>query len=69
LAVRIWAAALHAWPVFLAAALARESGYSLLFGDGLSLLNANAPGQNRGGTISALYLVAYLMQGLIALVL
>ena len=43
--------------------------YSLLFSGGLGLLNANAPSHHRGGTLSALFLVAYLAQGAIALLL
>jgi MFS family permease len=43
--------------------------YSLLFSGGLGLLNANAPAHHRGGTLSALFLVAYLTQGIAALLL
>jgi hypothetical protein len=43
--------------------------YSLLFSGGLGLLNANAPAHHRGGTLSALFLVAYLTQGVAALLL
>lgn len=62
-------AAQHSLAIFLVAALAGGSGYSLLFTGGLGLLSARAPAAQRGATLSALYLVAYLMQGVIALLL
>jgi MFS family permease len=62
-------ASLHALAVFLAAAMAGGSGYSLMFSGGLNVLNAQAPAHHRAGTISALFLVAYLTQGLFALFL
>jgi MFS family permease len=57
----------HALPVFIAAAATAGAGYSLLFSGGLNLLSANAPPHHRGGTLSALFLVAYLTQGVVAL--
>jgi MFS family permease len=63
------AATLHSLPVFLAAATASGTGYSLLFAGGLNLLSMNAPAHHRAGTISALFLVAYLAQGVFALLL
>jgi hypothetical protein len=36
---------------------------------GLSLINANAPADRRGGVLSALYLVAFAMQAVIVLLL
>lgn len=59
----------HALPIFIAAAAAAGMGYSLLFSGGLNLLSANAPAHHRGGTLSALFLVAYLTQGIVALAL
>jgi MFS family permease len=57
----------HALLVFIAAAATAGAGYSLLFSGGLNLLSANAPPHHRGGTLSALFLVAYLTQGVVAL--
>jgi MFS family permease len=57
----------HALLIFIAAAAAAGMGYSLLFSGGLNLLSANAPAHHRGGTLSALFLVAYLTQGIVAL--
>lgn len=56
----------HALPMFVIGSALAGSGYSLLFMGGLGLINANAPVHHRGGTLSALFLVAYLMQGIIA---
>jgi MFS family permease len=63
------AAARHALPLFLAATASAGVGYSLLFLGGLNLISASAPEHHRGGTLSAVYLVAYLMMGIIALLL
>jgi hypothetical protein len=41
-------------------------GYSLLFLGGLQGINAAAPSEHRGGTLSMLYLVAYLAMGTVA---
>jgi MFS family permease len=57
----------HALPVFIAAAATAGAGYSMLFSGGLNLLSVNAPPHHRGGTLSALFLVAYLTQGVVAL--
>jgi len=59
----------HSLPVFLAASVVMGAGYSLLFLGGLSVISANAPAHHRAATVSAVYLVAYLFQGLIALAL
>ena len=56
-------------PLFLAAAASAGIGYALLFLGGLSLLNAHAPAHHRGSTFSALYLAAYLMQGVVSFLL
>lgn len=63
------ATATHALPVFLLSSAASGAGYSLLFMGGLNLINAHAPMHHRAGTLSALFLVAYLMQGLVAMLL
>lgn len=55
--------------MFLAAAVAMGAGYSLLFLGGIGLISANAPARYRAGTLSAVYLIAYLMQGVTALLL
>jgi predicted MFS family arabinose efflux permease len=57
----------HALLVFIAAAATAGAGYSMLFSGGLNLLSVNAPPHHRGGTLSALFLVAYLTQGVVAL--
>ena len=41
----------------------------LSFLGGLNLINANAPAHRRVGSLSAVLLVAYFMQGLVALLL
>ena len=56
-------------PIFLAALTAAGAGYSLIFLGGLNLINANAPIHHRGGTLSAIFFIAYLMQGVIAMLL
>jgi MFS family permease len=66
----LWAsAALHALVLFLAAGVALGAGYSLLFSGGLALINLHAPVHHRAGTLSSLYFVAYLLQGVTALLL
>lgn len=59
----------HGLAVFIAAVFCLGIGYSLLFSGGLKLINANAPAHHRGATLSALFLIAYLLQGAIALLL
>jgi MFS family permease len=56
----------HSLAIFLAAVAAGGVGSSLSFLGGLNLINANAPVQHRGGTLSAVLLIAYFMQGFIA---
>ncbi|MDJ0337306.1 MFS transporter [Cryobacterium sp. PH31-O1] len=63
------AAAQASLVLFLASAIAMGTGYSLLFLGGLGLITANAPARSRAGAISAVYLIAYLMQGVTALLL
>jgi MFS family permease len=52
--------------VFLLASIISGIGYGLLFLGGLGLTNRNAPPQHRAQTLSAVYLVAYLSQGAVA---
>ena len=61
--------ALHALPVFLLATAIAGAGYSLLFLSALEVINDATPAHHRGGVLSALYLLAYLSMGAVALVL
>jgi MFS family permease len=65
----VLASAQRSLPIFLASVAAAGIGYSLSFLGGLNLINSKAPEHHRGGTLSAVLLVAYLMQGVIALLL
>jgi len=59
----------HALSVFLLSSASSGAGYSLLFMGGLNAINAHAPMHHRAGTLLALFLVAYLMQGVVAMLL
>jgi MFS family permease len=59
----------HALPIFVAAATAGGMGFSLMYLGGLGLINANAPGDRRGGVLSALYSVAFATQATVVLLL
>jgi MFS family permease len=61
--------ACHGLSIFLAATAVSGIGYCLLFIGGLALINSAVPTEHRGGVLSALYLFAYLSQGIVALVL
>jgi MFS family permease len=63
------AVALHGLPAFLLATAMSGAGYSLLFLSALQVINAAAPAQQRGGVLSALYLLAYLSMGMVAIIL
>ena len=63
------AVALHGLPAFLLATAIAGAGYSLLFLSALQVINAAAPAQRRGGVLSALYLLAYLSMGMVAIIL
>ena len=63
------AAMRHALPIYLAATAIAGIGYSLLFFAGLATINAVATPEHRGGILAALYLLAYLSLGTVALVL
>jgi MFS family permease len=69
MALLMLAAADEALPVFLLAMAVAGGAYSLLFLGGLTLINAHAPAHQRGATLSAVYLVGYLMMGVIAFAL
>ena len=53
-------------PVFAVTSVAAGIGYGLLFLGGLGLVNKHAPAHHRAGTISVVYTVAYLTQGVVA---
>lgn len=57
---------LHSLPFFLTAIASAGIGCSFLFLGGLNMIMVSAPVDYRGSTLSALYLAAYLMQGLVA---
>ena len=65
----ITAVARHDLPVFLLSTSVAGAGYSLLFLSALEVINAVAPAHHRGGVLSALYLLAYLCMGGVALLL
>jgi hypothetical protein len=54
-------------PVFLLVQAIDGAAYSLLFLGGLTLINQCAPANQRGESISGIYLIGYLLMGLIAL--
>jgi predicted MFS family arabinose efflux permease len=55
--------------IYLLATAAAGGAYSLLFVGGLQVISTAAPERNRGGILSALYLLGYLSMGALALVL
>ena len=61
------AASTHSLAVFLFALAGAGAAYSFLVLGGLTLINAHAPAHQRGATISAIYLIGYLLMGLLAL--
>ena len=63
------AVARHDLAVFLLATANAGAGYSLLFLSALEVINAAAPAHHRAGVLSALYLLAYLSMGGVALLL
>ena len=63
------AAILHSLVFYTVAQIGSGMAYSLLLLGGLSLINAAAPVTHRGATLSALFLVAYLAQAVVALLL
>jgi predicted MFS family arabinose efflux permease len=63
------AATAHSVPLFMATTITGGTAYGLLFSGGLGLIAAHAPAHHRGATVSAVYLVAYILQGAIALTL
>jgi hypothetical protein len=59
----------HSLPIFIAVIAVAGVGYGLSFLGGLNLVNANAPTHHRGGTLSAVFLIAYFLQGAVVLLL
>jgi MFS family permease len=52
--------------LFIVASVVFGISSGLLFLGGLGLINANAPAHHRAGTLSVVYLVAYIGQGVLA---
>jgi predicted MFS family arabinose efflux permease len=69
MALLAMAVAWHDLRIFLAATATSGMGYSLLFLGGLDIISGTAPVHRRGGVLSALYLLAYLSLGVVALLL
>ena len=59
----------HQLTIFLLATAVAGAGYSLLFVSAIEVINAAAPPTHRGAVLSALYLLAYLSMGAVALIL
>jgi hypothetical protein len=63
------ATSFHILPVFLLATATAGAGYSLLFLSALAIIGHAAPERHRAGVLSAIYLLAYLSLGGVALAL
>jgi MFS family permease len=59
----------HSLPLFMVTTVLGGVSYGLLFSGGLGLITTHAPAHHRGGTVAAVYLVAYVLQGAIAVTL
>ncbi|TFD88514.1 MFS transporter [Cryobacterium lactosi] len=68
-ALLVLSASTASLPVFAVTSVSAGVGYGLLFLGGLGLLNRHAPAHHRAGTISVVYTVAYLLQGIVAVLL
>ena len=66
MAFMVLAARQHSLSAFALGGAMAGAAYSLLFTGGLRLINARAPHDHRAGTLSAIFLGAYLMQGAVA---
>ena len=62
-------ASMHSLPLFVATTVVGGTAWGLLFSGGLGLITTHAPAHHRGGTVAAVYLVAFIFQGAIALTL
>jgi MFS family permease len=69
LALLEFSATAHSLPLFVATSIVGGTSYGLLFSGGLGLIATRAPAHHRGGTVAAVYLVAYVAQGAIAVTL
>jgi MFS family permease len=65
----VLSAATASLPVFAVTSVAAGVGYGLLFLGGLGLVNRHAPAHHRAGTLSVVYTVAYLVQGVVAVLI
>lgn len=65
--VLVLSATLSSLPLFVVASLAFGVSSGLLFLGGLGLVNRHAPARHRAGTLSVVYLVAYVGQGITAI--
>jgi hypothetical protein len=59
----------HSLPAFFIATASAGIGYALMVYGGLAILNSVAPPESRGGMTSAVFLLAYLFSGALALAL
>jgi hypothetical protein len=66
-ALMIAAGATHSMPFLVLYSLVGGAGYSLLFSGGITLVTQSAPAEHRAATTSSAYLVAYLVQAVVAL--
>lgn len=66
-ALMITAGATHSMPVLVLYSLVGGAGYSLLFSGGVTLVTRSAPAEHRAATTSSAYLIAYLVQAVVAL--
>lgn len=57
----------HSLALFMIAIAIAGVAYSLLVLGGLGLINAKAPGDRRAATLSAVYVIAYVMMGVVSL--
>lgn len=67
LALMEWTAASGSLALFVVWCVVGGVGYSLAFSGGLSLVGRTAPTEHRGSMISAVYLLSYLVQAIVAL--
>jgi MFS family permease len=66
-AALVLAASQHSLGLFVGFCVLTGIGYSLLFAGGLQIVGRYAPSHHRAGTLSAVYLIGYLVQGAAAL--
>ncbi len=69
MALLMLSASQHSLPVFLAATTTSGAGFSLLYSGGLGLISANTPPDQRAGTLSAVYTIAFVTMGVTAVLL